>query len=126
MAKRRKLTRRQKADLFLQHNGQCAECGSKLSLGEAEWDHIKERRMAVDEQDAAEREELTNFQPLCECCHKAKSAEWTGIHAKAERQGGRGGSQYARRSKGKTKSIPSPVNQWPPKGSRKLQSRGFA
>jgi len=124
MGKRRKLTRHQKAALFLYHNGQCAECGSKLAIGEVEWDHVKERRMAVDEADAAEREDLSNFQPLCECCHKAKTAEWSGIHAKARRQAGETGQQ-ARRAAGKTKPIPQPANPWPAKGSRKLQSRGF-
>lgn len=105
--KRRKLTRSQKAKLFLQHNGQCASCGVKLEPDTVEWDHIKERRMAVDEIDAADREQLSNFQPLCGACHGAKTAEWATIHAKAERQGGRGGSQTARRKAGKTQRIPS-------------------
>lgn len=105
--KRRRLTKKQKAELFLKHNGQCASCGVKLQPDEVEWDHIKERRMAVDETDAAAREQLSNFQPLCEACHGAKTAEWSGIHAKAERQGGRGGSQYRRRQAGKTQTIAS-------------------
>ena len=129
MAKRRKLTRKQKADLFLQHNGQCAECGSKLAIGDVEWDHKAERRMAVDEEDAAEREQVSNFQPLCCACHGAKTAEWAGIHAKAMRQAGETG-QRARRERAKAngthRAIPSPANPWPPKGSRKLESRGFS
>lgn len=105
--KRRKLTRRQKAELFRQYDGQCATCATKLSVGEVEWDHIKERRMAVDAADAEAREQIANFQPLCETCHRAKTAEWSGIAAKAERQAGRTGQQ-ARRRAGKTKSIASP------------------
>lgn len=107
MSRRRRLTKRQKAQLFLEHNGQCASCGVKLQINEVEWDHREERRMAVDETDAAAREQLSNFQPLCETCHRAKTAEWSGIHAKAERQGGRRGSQYRRRKDGKTHPISS-------------------
>ncbi|MDF1769858.1 HNH endonuclease [Maricaulis sp.] len=106
MAKRRKLTRRQKAEIFQAQNGQCIDCGTKLSVGEVEWDHRKERRMAVDEEDAKAREDLSNFAGICPTCHLAKTAEWAGIHAKAERQGGRTGQQ-ARRAAGKTQAIPS-------------------
>jgi 5-methylcytosine-specific restriction endonuclease McrA len=128
MAKRRKLTRAQKARLFHAHNGQCAECGSKIEAGEVEWDHIKERRMAVDETDAAEREQLANFQPLCPTCHGAKTAEWSGIHAKAKRQAGETGQRARReraKAEGRYRAIPNPENPWPPKGARKLRSRGF-
>ena len=124
MAKRRKLTRQQKAALFLQHNGQCAECGAKIGIGEVEWDHIKGRRMAVDEADAEEREQLANFQPLCETCHLAKTANWSGIHAKAKRQAGETG-QRARRERAKAKGtyrpIQSPKNPWP-KGRKIAQT----
>lgn len=119
--KRRKLTKAQKARLFLSYDGRCAHCDTRLSVHQVEWDHIKERRMAADEADAEACEELANFQPLCTDCHKAKTKKWKGIHAKAERQAGRSGQQ-ARRKAGKTRTIPSRVDPWPPKGSRKLQS----
>ncbi len=117
MAKRRKLTRAQKARLFQAHNGQCAECGSKIEAGEVEWDHIKERRMAVDETDAAEREQLANFQPLCPPCHGAKTAEWSGIHAKAKRQAGETG-QRARRERAKERGTYKPLSGRPMPGTK--------
>lgn len=126
MAKRRKLTRKQKAELFFQHNGQCAECGTKLHIGDVEWDHIKERRMAVDEQDAAERESLGNFQPLCEACHLAKTANWSGIHAKARRQAGETGQRACReraKANGTYRPILSRPDPWA-KG-QKIAGRGF-
>ncbi|WP_412545797.1 HNH endonuclease [Maricaulis sp. MIT060901] len=126
--KRRKLTRKQKAELFLAYDGKCAACGVKLHVTDAEWDHIKERRMAVDEEDAKAREQLSNFQPLCTQCHREKTDDWTGKHAKAERQGGRTGQQARRQRKkadGSYRGIPSPANPWPAKGTRKIQSRGF-
>jgi len=62
----------------------------------------------------------------CRECHRQKTSEEDIPRiAKAKRQARLTGQQ-ARRAAGKTKSIPSPANQWPPKGSRKLQSRGFA
>lgn len=107
MVKRRKLTRRQKAEIVKKQNGQCIDCGTKLQVGEIDFDHRKERRMAVDEADAIEREQLSNFAAICSTCHLAKTAEWSKIHAKAERQGMRKGQQ-ARRRAGKTQKIQSP------------------
>lgn len=107
MVKRRKLTRRQKAEIVRDQNGQCIDCASKLQVGDIEFDHRKERRMAVDQKDAIEREQLSNFAAICSTCHGAKTAEWSRIHAKAERQGMRKGQQ-ARRRAGKTQQIPSP------------------
>lgn len=104
--KRRKLTRKQKAEIVQDQNGQCKACGSKLQVGEIEFDHREERRMAVDAEDAARREELSNFDALCSTCHLAKTAEWTAIHAKARRQAGETGQQ-ARRRAGKTQKIES-------------------
>lgn len=106
MVKRRKLTRKQKAEIVRDQNGQCIDCGSKLQVGEIDFDHRKERRMAVDEQDALDREQLSNFAAICQTCHGAKTAEWAGIHAKARRQAGETGQQ-ARRRAGKTKKIQS-------------------
>lgn len=107
MVKRRRLTRKQKAEVVRDQHGQCIDCGSKLQVGEIDFDHRKERRMAVDEEDARAREEISNFAATCQACHQAKTAEWSGIHAKAERQGMRKGQQ-ARRAAGKTKKIQSP------------------
>ena len=127
--KRRKLTRKQKAELFLAYDGKCAACGVKLHVTDAEWDHVRERRMAVDEEDAQAREELSNFQPLCTQCHRQKTDDWTERHTKARHQGGGPGSQRHKRdtakSKGTYRPIPSKANPWPAKGTRKLQSRGF-
>lgn len=72
---------------------------------------------------------LENIWLACRACHREKTSnEDMPRIAKAERQAGRKG-QYARRKRkkasGKYRPIPSPTNPWPPKGSRKLQSRGF-
>jgi len=104
--KRRKLTRNQKAKIVLDQGGRCIDCSEKLVIGDIDFDHRKERRMAVDEEDAAEREQLDNFAAICHGCHLAKTAEWTTIHAKARRQGGETGQQK-RRAEGKTQAIPS-------------------
>jgi len=113
--KRRVLTKNQKARIVLDQEGRCAcGCGGKLAVGKIDFDHIKERRMAVDADDAKAREDLSNFQALLPECHKKKTKKWTEIHTKAEHQGGGRGSQRATRATRKAKGTYRPI-----------KSRGF-
>jgi len=63
-----------------------------------------------------------NAQLLCTACHARKTALNNKMVLKADKQAGRIG-QYARRKKRGSSSIPARQNSWPPKGSRKLQSK---
>jgi len=82
-----------------------------------EFDHIKPVYMGG-------QSTLENCQLLCAECHAERTAQQSADCAKADRQGGRSG-QYARRKKRGSSSIPTHNNPWPPKGSRRIQSRGF-
>jgi 5-methylcytosine-specific restriction endonuclease McrA len=65
-----------------------------------------------------------NAQLLCTACHARKTKLNNKMVLKADKKGGRVG-QYARRKKRGGSSIPAKKNAWPPKGSRKIVSRGF-
>jgi 5-methylcytosine-specific restriction endonuclease McrA len=67
-AKRRVLTVRERAKLFLDGGGRCACCGRHLKPGD-KWtaDHIIARENGGTEDD-------DNFQVLCEWCDKPKTA----------------------------------------------------
>lgn len=66
-----------------------------------------------------------NAQLLCTACHARKTKLDSKMMVKADKKGGRIG-QYARRKKHGGSSIPAKKNAWPPKGSRKIKSRGFS
>jgi len=72
---------------------------------------------------------VENLWLACRKCHREKTSnEDIPRIAKAKRQARLTGQQ-ARRQRAKANGtyapIPSPKSPWPPKGSRKLQSRGF-
>ena len=65
-----------------------------------------------------------NAQLLCTACHARKTKLDSKMMIEADKKGGRIG-QHARRKKRGGSSIPAKKNAWPPKGSRKIKSRGF-
>jgi 5-methylcytosine-specific restriction enzyme A len=75
-AKRRVLTDRERAKLFLDGGGRCAECKRILKSGD-KWtaDHIIARENGGTEDNS-------NFQVLCEWCDKLKTAADHGKAAK--------------------------------------------
>jgi 5-methylcytosine-specific restriction endonuclease McrA len=98
--KRRKLTKREKAEVCLRQRGRCALCEEKLSV-EIDFDHVIPLALGG-------KQTLDNFEALCRDCHKDKTRLDRWQIAKAERQAGRKG-QSARREK----------------NGPRLQSRGF-
>lgn len=114
---RANFTAHQKRKIRQAGNYTCAIVGCGASAIEV--DHIKECWEGG-------RNTIDNGQLLCDKHHKEKTSRKGKQRAKADRQGGKTG-QYARRQKAKAKGTYRGIAQrkdpWPPKGSRKLQSR---
>jgi hypothetical protein len=116
-------------DLFevcQEHNFKCAVCGKKIDLSIR---HPDRDCLSIDHEvplAAGGGHTRENVRPTHFRCNVEKAySQDIPRAAKAKRQARLTGQQ-ARRAAGKTKPIPQPANPWPAKGSRKLQSRGFA
>lgn len=80
-AKRKSLTRNQRAELFLQHGGVCHLCDGKIlaERGEAwEVEHVEAREISG-------RDDWDNLRPAHVACHKVKSAADKAVIAKCNR-----------------------------------------
>lgn len=77
---RRRLTKKQIADWFLEHGGICHICETKIHVGEA-WEREHVIPLAAGGSD-----DLENQRPAHVKCHKVKTAEDRGVIAKVERQ----------------------------------------
>lgn len=113
--KRRVLTRSEVIELSVRQNGRCGcGCGGKLdALREGVTD---EHRVALG---LGGSNDLSNRELWRTPCSLAKTARKDApAIAKAKRLNGE-------TCQGPTREIPVRVQAWPPKGSRKIASRGF-
>lgn len=105
--------------IFEAHSGVCYLCSEKIKLTEL-WDieHVRAWALSYDDTDENLRPAHKNG------CHEAKTKDDVKRIAKAKRQSGVEGGQYAKRQKNgpRLKSA----NRWPPNGSVKIQSKPFA
>lgn len=120
LEKRKPLTRAQAIYLAIAQMGVCGcGCGEPLDpLGEGCIDEHERALGLLGTNDLANRR---LYRKPCAAAKTGKGGDLTVI-AKAKRQAGETG-QRARREKRGGGSIPQRTNPWPPKGSRKLQSR---
>lgn len=106
---REPLTRWEFATLFLQQQGKCAKCSTKLEKGNTIDEHLQPL-------DHLGTNDLSNRALYCKPCAKAKTkvdlaASWKGKRIRGET------------GNGPKRKIPAPAKfNWP---KRKLQSRGF-
>lgn len=80
--KRRRISPKERAEIFAAHDGKCASCGRKIRIGQ-DWD-VGE----IDHEIALERggtNEPSNLRPLCEFCHTAKTSDDHSDASKAKR-----------------------------------------
>jgi 5-methylcytosine-specific restriction enzyme A len=83
---------RVKEEMLARFNGNCGICGEPLS-GRIDWDHILPLALGG-------LDEPSNIQPVhADGCHKTKTADDVKRIRKADRMGGKRGSQYARRKR---------------------------
>jgi hypothetical protein len=120
--KRKPLTRREALQLMLDQNGRCGcGCGFKLQpLGEGVIDEHVTALGLLGSNDLSNR---SLWRKPCAAAKTGKGGDQTRI-AKAKRQAGETG-QRARREKRGHGAIAQRPDPWPPKGSQKIQSRGF-
>lgn len=112
--RRRSLTRRERAALWLKQGGLCGcGCGARLVAGQT----IDEHTIPV----ALGNTEKPDAIWTAACARQKTSTEDAPRIAKSRRQAGETGQQ-ARRARGKTKKIPARPF---PKGKRKMPSRPF-
>jgi hypothetical protein len=120
LEKRKPLTRREVMQLMLDQDGKCG-CGCGVKLSPMTEGVIDEHRIPLAMGGTNELSNRHLYRKPCAAAKTGKGGDLTVI-AKAKRQAGETG-QRARREKRGGGSIPQRTNPWPPKGSRKLQSR---
>jgi len=77
---RRRFSARNLAARLIAYDGQCAECRCKVGgAAGLEWDHVIPLELGGED-------EISNLQPLCRGCHRAKTASDVRAIRKAERQ----------------------------------------
>lgn len=106
------MSRARRERILSRHAGQCAYPMCEETEG-LELDHIV--CLSIGGRDTDD-----NLEPLCGPHHKAKTARDRKLIAKA--------SRLIRKASPDTRKPPrmKSANRWPPKGSQKLQSRGFS
>lgn len=78
---RKSLTRNQRAELFLEHDGICHLCGCQINAARGEvWEveHVEAREIGG-------RDDWANLRPAHVACHKAKTASDKKVIAKLNR-----------------------------------------
>lgn len=118
--KRKPLTRAQFGQLLLDQGGRCA-CGCGEKLQPMTEGVVDEHRIPLALGGSNDLSNRHIYRKPCAAAKTGKGGDLTSI-AKAKRQAGETG-QRARREKRGGGSITARKNPWPPKGSRKLQSR---
>ena len=79
MTRRRYLTPKRKAEIWLGQGGLCAECNCMTALSAMQWDHTLPLCFGGDNRAA-------NWQGLCAHCHTCKTTREHDMRAKADRQ----------------------------------------
>ena len=79
MTRRRYLTAKRKATIWIHQCECCVACGWPTELASMEWDHILPLCLGGNNRDE-------NWQGICAGCHKRKTAREHGMRAKADRQ----------------------------------------
>lgn len=118
--KRKPLTRAQFGQLMLDQGGRCA-CGCGEKLQPMTEGVVDEHRVPLALGGSNDLSNRHIYRKPCAAAKTGKDGDLTTI-AKAKRQAGETG-QRARREKRGGGSIKARKDPWPPKGSRKLQSR---
>lgn len=107
---RKAMTKTRRERVIARFNGKCASPGCSRA-DSLEIDHTIPLELGGADEDH-------NLRPLCTYHHRLKTKLDVAMIAKARRNRKREAGE-----KRNTKSIPTRVRAWPPKGSRKLQSR---
>lgn len=123
-----------KLRVLLNQDGRCKETGVKLAKGDIHFDHRPELWERQFDTEAWDTIPPANDHAHIEAI-TIKSHDIRTNGPGGEKRITTAGSGANRRAKikrltgvtgnGRKKAIPSHANAWPPKGSRKLQSRGF-
>lgn len=109
---RKAMTKSRRARVIERFNGKCASPGCSV-VDSLEIDHTIPLELGGADEDH-------NLRPLCTYHHRMKTKLDVAMIAKSRRLRKREAGEKRR-----TKPIPVRVNAWAPKGSRKLQGRGF-
>jgi 5-methylcytosine-specific restriction endonuclease McrA len=109
---RKAMTKSRRARVIDRFNGKCASPGCSRA-DSLEIDHTVPLELGGADEDH-------NLRPLCTYHHRLKTKLDVAMIAKARRLRKREAGE-----KRNTRPIPTHVAAWPPKGSRKIASRGF-
>ncbi|WP_300379550.1 HNH endonuclease signature motif containing protein [Henriciella sp.] len=116
--KRKPLTRQQFGALLVKQDCRCAKCGGKLDFSKP--------RQVIDEhlQPLADggNNDLDNRALYCAECAKGKTVKEATPRARSKRYA-EGRTQADKRAARGGSTIQGRKNPWPPKGSRKIQTR---
>ena len=106
--KRRRWTKKQRAEIFMDHGGRCYLCNEKIGVDEIyDLDH----EIALD---LGGKDEAENLRPAHQDCHRGKTKADIKLIAKGRRIRRNLDPETRRKPK---KAIPKPANfKWPSRG----------